>query len=201
MINLLSGHISIKYGFAGPNDSGVTACATGAQTISNAARIIKSGEADVMIAGGSESALCRLGIAGFAALKALSTKFNDTPELASRPWDKQRDGFVMGEGAGIIVLEDYEHAKKRGAKIYAELIGYGITADTYHITAPHPEGKGAKKSMELALSSAQLSPDSINYINAHGTSTPIGDSTEIYAIKEVFKDSAYKIPISSQNPQ
>ncbi|GAT77046.1 3-oxoacyl-ACP synthase II [Ehrlichia ruminantium] len=197
LINLLPGHISIKYGFTGVNDGGVTACATSAQTIGNAARIIKSGEADVIIAGGAESAICRMGVAGFAALKALSTKFNDTPELASRPWDKQRDGFVMGEGSGIIVLEDYEHAKKRNAKIYAELIGYGMTADAYHITAPHPEGKGGKKSMELALSSAQLSPDSINYINAHGTSTPIGDSTEIHAIKEVFKDSTYKIPISS----
>ncbi|QGR02298.1 beta-ketoacyl-[acyl-carrier-protein] synthase II [Ehrlichia ruminantium] len=197
LINLLPGHISIKYGFTGPNDAGVTACATSAQTIGNAARIIKSGEADVIIAGGAESAICRIGIAGFAALKALSTKFNDSPELASRPWDKQRDGFVMGEGSGIVVLEDYEHAKKRGAKIYAELIGYGMTGDAYHMTAPHPEGKGGKKSMELALSTAQLSPDSINYINAHGTSTPLGDSTEIHAIQEVFKDSAYKIPISS----
>ena len=197
LINLLSGHISMKYGFAGVNDSIVTACATGAQAIGNAARVIKSGEADVIIAGGAESALCRVGIAGFSAIKALSTKFNDTPELASRPWDKQRDGFVMGEGSGIIVLENYEHAKKRGAKIYAELLGYGMTGDAYHITAPHPEGKGGSRAMQLALSNAQLNPESIGYINAHGTSTPIGDSTEIQAIKEVFKEHAYKIPISS----
>ena len=197
LINLLSGHISMKYGFAGVSDSVVTACATGAQAIGNAVRVIQSGEADVVIAGGAESALCRMGIAGFSAIKALSTKFNDTPELASRPWDKQRDGFIMGEGSGIVVLEDYEHAKKRGAKIYGELLGYGMTADAYHITAPHPEGKGGAKAMELALSSAQLSSESINYINAHGTSTPLGDSIEIQAIKTVFKENIYKIPISS----
>ncbi|AHX04361.1 beta-ketoacyl-ACP synthase II [Ehrlichia japonica] len=197
LINLVSGHISIKYGFYGLSDAVVTACSTGAHAIGNAARIIQSGEADVMIAGGTESAVCRIGIAGFAAMKALSIKFNDTPKLASRPWDKQRDGFVMGEGSGIVVLEDYEHAKKRGAKIYGELLGYGMTSDAYHISAPHPEGKGGAKAMELALSSAQLSPESINYINAHGTSTPIGDSAEIQAIKNVFKESIYKIPISS----
>ena len=197
LINLVSGHISIKYGFTGLTDAVVTACSTGAQAIGNAARVIQSGEADVIIAGGAEGAVCRIGIAGFSAMKALSTKFNDTPELASRPWDKQRDGFVMGEGAGIVILEDYEHAKKRGAKIYGELLGYGMTSDAYHISAPHPEGKGGMKAMELALSSAQLNPESINYINAHGTSTPLGDSTEIQAIKSIFKESIYKVPISS----
>ncbi|CEI84825.1 beta-ketoacyl-[acyl-carrier-protein] synthase II [Ehrlichia minasensis] len=197
LINLISGHISIKYGFTGITDAVVTACSTGAQAIGNAARAIQSGEADVIIAGGAEGAVCRLGIAGFAAMKALSTKFNDTPELASRPWDKQRDGFVMGEGAGIVILEDYEHAKKRGAKIYGELLGYGMTSDAYHMSAPHPEGKGGMKAIELALSSAQLNPESINYINAHGTSTPLGDSTEIQAIKSIFKESIYKVPISS----
>ncbi|ABD45125.1 beta-ketoacyl-acyl-carrier-protein synthase II [Ehrlichia chaffeensis str. Heartland] len=197
LINLTSGHISMKYGFTGLNDAVVTACSTGAQAIGNAARVIQSGEADVIIAGGTESAICRIGIAGFAAMKALSTKFNDTPELASRPWDKQRDGFVMGEGSGVVILEDYEHAKKRGARIYGELLGYGMTSDAYHMSAPHPEGKGGIKSIELALSNAQLNPESINYINAHGTSTPIGDSIEIQAIKNVFKESVYKVPISS----
>ena len=197
LINLVSGHISIKYGFTGLTDAVVTACSTGAQAIGNAARVIKSGEADVIIAGGAEGAVCRIGIAGFSAMKALSTKFNDTPELASRPWDKQRDGFVMGEGAGIVILEDYEHAKKRGTKIYGELLGYGITSDAYHISAPHPEGKGGMKAMELALSSAQLNTESINYINAHGTSTPLGDSTEIQSIKSIFKENIYKVPISS----
>ncbi len=197
LINLISGHISIKYEFTGPNDSAVTACATGAHAIINSARAIKLDEADVMIAGGAESALCRVGIAGFASMKALSTKFNDKPEEASRPWDEERDGFVMGEGAGILVLEEYEHAKKRGAKIYAELTGYGLTGDAHHITAPHPEGRGAFKAMELALKNAQISPSQIGYINAHGTSTPLGDKIEVIAMKQLFGDYAYKIPISS----
>ncbi|KLT22033.1 3-oxoacyl-(acyl-carrier-protein)synthase II [Wolbachia endosymbiont of Armadillidium vulgare str. wVulC] len=197
LINLISGHISIKYEFTGPNDSAVTACATGAHAIINSARAIKLDEADVMIAGGAESALCRVGIAGFASMKALSTKFNDKPEEASRPWDEERDGFVMGEGAGILVLEEYEHAKKRGAKIYAELTGYGLTGDAYHITAPHPEGRGAFKAMELALKNAQISPSQIGYINAHGTSTPLGDKIEVIAMKQLFGEYAYKIPVSS----
>ncbi|QKX03144.1 beta-ketoacyl-ACP synthase II [Wolbachia endosymbiont of Litomosoides sigmodontis] len=197
LINLVSGHISIKYGFTGPNDSAVTACATGAHAIINSARVIKLGEADVIIAGGSESALCRVGIAGFASMKALSTKFNDNPEEASRPWDEGRDGFVMGEGAGILVLEEYEHAKKRGARIYAELTGYGLTGDAYHITAPHSKGRGALKAMQLALKSAQINPNQIGYINAHGTSTPLGDKIEVIAIKQLFDDYAYKIPVSS----
>ncbi|OAM05080.1 MAG: beta-ketoacyl-[acyl-carrier-protein] synthase II [Wolbachia endosymbiont of Dactylopius coccus] len=197
LINLISGHISIKYEFIGPNDSAVTACATGAHAIINSARAIKLGEADIMIAGGAESALCRVGIAGFASMKALSTKFNDKPEEASRPWDEERDGFVMGEGAGILVLEEYEHAKKREAKIYAELTGYGLTGDAHHITAPHPEGRGALKAMELALRSAQVSPSQIGYINAHGTSTTLGDKVEVIAMKQLFGDYAYKIPVSS----
>ncbi|WP_168464112.1 beta-ketoacyl-ACP synthase II [Wolbachia endosymbiont of Ctenocephalides felis wCfeT] len=197
LINLISGHISIKYEFTGPNDSAVTACATGAHAIVNSARAIKLNEADVMIAGGAESALCRVGIAGFASMKALSTKFNDRPEEASRPWDEERDGFVMGEGAGVLVIEEYEHAKKRGAKIYAELIGYGLTGDAYHITAPHEEGRGAFTAMALALKSAQVDLDQIGYINAHGTSTPLGDKVEVVAMKRLFGDQAYKIPVSS----
>ncbi|CAN2109798.1 beta-ketoacyl-ACP synthase II [Wolbachia pipientis] len=197
LINLISGHISIKYEFTGPNDSAVTACATGAHAIINSARTIKLGEADVMIAGGAESALCGVGIAGFASMKALSTKFNDKPEEASRPWDEERDGFVMGEGAGILVLEEYEHAKKRGAKIHAELVGYGLTGDAHHITAPHPEGRGAFKAMQLALKSAQINPNQVGYINAHGTSTPLGDKIEVIAMKQLFGDYVYKIPVSS----
>lgn len=197
LINLISGHVSMRYEFTGPNDSAVTACATGAHAIINSARAIKLEEADIMIAGGAESALCRIGIAGFASMKALSTKFNDQPQEASRPWDKERDGFVMGEGAGILVLEEYEHARSRNAKIYAELVGYGITGDAYHITAPHPEGKGALKAMQLALKSAQINNDQIGYINAHGTSTPLGDQIEVTAIKQLFDNYAHKIPISS----
>ncbi|MCV3769347.1 MAG: beta-ketoacyl-ACP synthase II [Wolbachia pipientis] len=197
LINLISGHISIKYKFTGPNDSTVTACATGAHAIINSARIIKLGEADVMIAGGSESALCRVGIAGFTSMKALSTKFNDKPEEASRPWDEERDGFVMGEGAGILVLEEYEHAKKREAKAYAELVGYGLTGDAHHITAPHSEGRGAFKAMQIALKNARINPNQIGYINAHGTSTPLGDKIEVIAIKQLFGEHAYKVPISS----
>lgn len=197
LINLVSGHISVKYDFTGPNESAVTACATGAHAIISSARAIKLGEADIMIAGGAESALCRIGIAGFASMKALSTKFNDIPEQASRPWDQDRDGFVMSEGAGILVLEEYEHARKRNARIYAELVGYGLSGDAYHITAPHSEGRGALSAMHLALKSAKVDLSKIGYINAHGTSTPLGDQIEVIAIKKLFGDYAYKIPVSS----
>ncbi len=197
LINLASGQVSIKYGFTGPNHSIVTACSTGAHAIGDASRIIKLGDADVMIAGGAENAICRIGYAGFAACRALSTSFNDTPEKASRPWDKDRDGFVMGEGAGVVVLEEFEHAKKRGAKIYAEVIGYGMSGDAYHITAPSPEGRGGFRSMNNALRSAGISPDMVDYINAHGTSTPKGDEIELNAVKRVFGDHAYKLSMSS----
>ncbi|WP_339048213.1 beta-ketoacyl-ACP synthase II [Candidatus Mesenet endosymbiont of Phosphuga atrata] len=197
LINLISGHISIKYGIEGPNDSAVTACATGAHAIVNAARMIKLGEVDVVVAGSAEATLCRLGIAGFAAAKALSTKFNDEPNKASRPWDQERDGFVMGEGAGIVILEEYGHAKKRDAKIYAEFLGYGLSGDAHHITAPREDGAGGKRAMHLALKSANIESNKIGYINAHGTSTPLGDLAEVNAIKNLFGDYAYKIPISS----
>jgi 3-oxoacyl-[acyl-carrier-protein] synthase II len=197
LINLVSGHVSIRYEFTGPNDSAVTACATGAHAIINSVRTIKLGEADVMVAGGTEGALCRVGIAGFAAMKALSTKFNDRPREASRPWDKERDGFIIGEGAGVLILEEYEHAKNREAKIYAELLGYGLTGDAYHITAPHPEGRGAVNAMLAALKSAQINCEQIGYINAHGTSTLLGDKIEVVAIKQLFSDYAKKIPVSS----
>ncbi|NRA74243.1 MAG: beta-ketoacyl-ACP synthase II [Rickettsiales bacterium] len=197
LVNLLPGLVAMKYGFRGPNISVVTACATGTHAIGEAARIIQNGEANVMVAGGSEAAVCRIGMAGFAAAKTLSTHFNDTPEKASRPWDKDRDGFVMGNGAGILVLEEYEHAKKRGAKIYAELVGYGATGDAHHITAPHPDGLGAFKSMEIALKKAKLNPENIDYINAHGTSTPIGDVIELNTVQRVFKNCLNKICMSS----
>ncbi len=189
LINLLSGQISIKYGFKGPNHSVVTACATGAHSIGDAGEIIKRGAADIMIAGGAEAAVCELGLAGFCAARSLSTSYNDDPELASRPWDKNRDGFVMGEGAGIIVLEELEHAKKRGAKIYAELIGYGMSGDAYHITAPSEDGDGGFRAMKQSLKMANISPENIDYVNAHGTSTIKGDQIELNAIMKLFRNN------------
>ncbi len=186
IINLISGQISIKYGFSGPNISIVTACATGTHSIGESTEIIKRGDADVMIAGGAESPICEVSVGGFSSMHALSTKFNDEPAKASRPWDKDRDGFVMGEGAGIVVLEEYEHAKKRGAKIYCEVVGYGTSSDAYHMTTPEPNGKGAKKAMLKALEKAKLSPGDVDYINAHGTSTQYGDIAEFDAVREVF---------------
>ena len=197
LINLVSGHVSIKYGFKGPNHAVVTACSTGAHAIGDAARMIMLDDADVMIAGGAEAAVCRLGIAGFSRANALSTGYNDTPEKASRPWDKDRDGFVMGEGAGIVVLEELEHAKKRGAKIYAEVIGYGLSGDAHHITAPASDGNGAVRCMHMALKRSGLNLEDVDYINAHGTSTPLGDEIELGAVKQVFGDAAYKLSMSS----
>jgi 3-oxoacyl-[acyl-carrier-protein] synthase II len=197
LINLASGHISIKHGYMGPNHAVVTACASSSHAIGDSARLIEYGDADVMIAGGAESAICEVGVGGFAALRALSTNFNDNPTAGSRPWDKDRDGFVMGEGAGVVVLEEYEHAKKRGAKIYAEVMGYGLSGDAYHITAPESTGRGSTHAMKMALKHSGLNPEAIDYINAHGTSTPLGDEIEVGAVKKVFGDHAYKLSMSS----
>ncbi len=197
LINLLSGNLSIKYNYQGPNHAVVTACSTGAHAIGDAARLIQFGDADIMVAGGAEAAICPLGVAGFAAARALSSNFNETPEKASRPWDKNRDGFVMGEGAGVIVLEEYEHAKKRGAKIYAEIVGYGLTGDAHHITAPHPDGKGGMRAMQNAIARSKLSIKDINYVNAHGTSTPLGDEIELAAVEKVFGNHSSGLKMSS----
>jgi 3-oxoacyl-[acyl-carrier-protein] synthase II len=197
LINLASGHVSIQYGFKGPNHSVVTACSTGAHAIGDAARLIMWEDADVMLAGGAEAAVSRLGIAGFAAARALSTGFNDRPSEASRPWDKGRDGFVMGEGAGVLVLEELEHARKRGAKIYAEVVGYGMSGDAYHITSPPEDGNGGFRSMRAALKRAGMDPSEIGYINAHGTSTPMGDEIELGAVKRLFGPAIETVAMSS----
>ncbi|MDR3511344.1 MAG: beta-ketoacyl-ACP synthase II [Caulobacteraceae bacterium] len=197
LINLASGNVSIRYGFKGPNHSVVTACATGAHAIGDAARLIQYGDADVMIAGGAEASVCKIGIAGFIACKAMSTHFNDAPQKGSRPYDEDRDGFVMGEGAGVLVLEELEHAKARGAKIYAEVIGYGLAGDAYHITAPAADGDGGFRAMKMAIGHAGIDPSDIDYINAHGTSTPLGDEIELGAVERLLGQAAGKVAMSS----
>jgi 3-oxoacyl-[acyl-carrier-protein] synthase II len=196
LINMVAGNLSIQYGFKGPNIALVSACTTGTHNIGVAARTIAYGDADVMIAGASEMATTKLGISGFASMRALSTR-NDEPEKASRPWDKERDGFVLGDGAGVLVLEEHEHAKARGAKIYAEIIGFGMSADANHITSPDPEGKGGAAAMDAAMADAEIMPDEIQYLNAHGTSTPAGDLLEVLGIKLSFGDHAYRLAVSS----
>lgn len=197
LINLASGQISIRHGLKGPNHSVVTACSTGAHAIGDAGRLIAFGDADVMVAGSSESTICRTGMAGFAAARALSTGYNETPSKGSRPWDKGRDGFVMGEGSGIMVLEEYEHAKARGATIYGELVGYGLSGDAHHITAPASDGDGGYRAMQSALRNANIEASDVDYINAHGTSTPLGDEIELGAVKRLFGDAAYNLSMSS----
>jgi len=197
LINLASGHVSIKYGLKGPNHSVVTACATGTHAIGDAARLIMFGDADVMVAGGAESSVNRIGMAGFAAARALTTGYNDTPDQASRPFDEGRDGFIIAEGAGVVVLEEYEHAKARGAKIYAEVKGYGLSGDANHITAPAEDGNGGYRAMQAALRNAGLNPEDIDYVNAHGTSTPVGDGIECGAVKRMFANSLDTLSMSS----
>src|SRR6185503_7891715 len=196
LINLISGQVSIKYGLMGPNHAVVTACSTGAHSIGDAARMIRDDDADIMLAGGAEATICPLGIAGFAQARALNTSYNDRPEQASRPYDKGREGFVMGEGAGVVVLEEYEHAKARGAKIYAEVVGYGLSGDAYHVTAPHPEGRGAELAMQMALRKAGMRPEDIDYVNAHGTST-MADTIELAAVKRVLGENLHGASMSS----
>lgn len=197
LINLASGQVSIKHGLKGPNHSVVTACATGAHAIGDSARIIREGDADVMLAGGAEASICELGVAGFCALKAMSTKYNDTPELASRPYDEGRDGFVMGDGSGLLVLEEYEHAKARGAKIYAEVAGYGLSGDAYHITAPAEGADGGRRAMEMALKNAGLTIADVDYVNTHGTSTPMGDEGEIRALEKILDGASPNFSLSA----